>query len=121
MPAVAAVGLPAQGAAAAGPPALPRNDSGETIQQPNPFEAMLHHLRGPQYASPARFALRGRAALQLEQAGSPQSPKELTPLHLISVTEGSTSPAAREQLAGWQAWGKPQSKGSAHCNLLAVG
>lgn len=80
--------------------ALPRIDSGESVQQPNPFEAMLHHLRGPQYASPARFALRGRAALQLEQAESPQSPKELTPLHLISVTEGSTSPAAREH-QGW--------------------
>ncbi|PRW59511.1 hypothetical protein C2E21_1411 [Chlorella sorokiniana] len=93
--AAVAAGHVVPGAAAPVPAALPRNDSGETIQQPNPFEAMLHHLRGPQYASPARFALRGRAMLQLEQAESPQSPKELTPLHLISITEGSTSPTAR--------------------------
>lgn len=100
---------------AAGAPILPRISSGETVQQPNPFEAMLHHLRGPQYASPARFALRGPAALQLEQAGSPQSPKDCTPLHLISVSECNASPAARERL-----WGRRWLGLRGSCAVLAA-
>eukprot|EP00887_Chlorella_sp_A99_P006235 scaffold3.g6235.t1 len=65
------------------PRQMHRIQSGETVQGPNPFQAMLRHLNGPAYASPAPAAL--------PQCDSPQSPQQLTPLHLIS--EGHDSPA----------------------------
>lgn len=69
------------GGAAAGP-VLQSINSGETVQQPTLYNAMLDHLRGPQYASPARFAVPQRA-------DSPQSPQQCTPLHLISTSDTS--------------------------------
>ncbi|KAL4458308.1 hypothetical protein ABPG75_013173 [Micractinium tetrahymenae] len=67
---------------AAPSPALRRIDSGETVQQHTLYNTMLDHLRGPQYASPARFAMPQRA-------DSPQSPQQCTPLHLISTSDTS--------------------------------
>jgi hypothetical protein len=91
----------AAGGALASRPAMHRIDSGETVQQPlpqqrqqlhpsqqqqqqqpNPFTAMLVHLRGPQYASPARF-------MHQQDPDSPQSPQQCTPLHLISTSDGT--------------------------------
>jgi hypothetical protein len=77
-------------------PDMHRIGSGETVQQPlpqqhaspqhqmqpNPFTAMLVHLRGPQYASPARF-------MHQQHPDSPQSPQQCTPMHLISTSEGT--------------------------------
>ncbi|KAL4854932.1 hypothetical protein ACK3TF_004403 [Chlorella vulgaris] len=70
--------------------ALPRNLSGETVQQAHPFMAMLQHLQAPHtYASPARLLVGG-------DPGSPESPRECTPLHLISTSEAQAqaSPGA---------------------------
>jgi hypothetical protein len=73
------------GAAVPGSDELRRAPSGETVQQPHPFTAMLRHLRAPPHASPARPAAAPRP-------DSPQSPKDCTPLHLISASAGE--PAA---------------------------
>lgn len=59
---------------AAGPPEMVRLESDKTVEQPNPFQAMLCHLRGPQYASPAP-AIIARPA-------SPKSPSDCKPLLL---------------------------------------
>lgn len=67
---------------------LQRIRSGETVQGPNPFQAMLRHLNhsGPgAYASPA-------PAPTAPRCDSPQSPLHLTPLHLISAGTSDASP-----------------------------
>lgn len=84
---------PAPAEAAGMAAGLLRISSGETVQGPNPFTAMLQHLRGPQYASPARFLLR-------QGQDSPQSPKECTPLHLISASDAASPPAGVLRVGG---------------------
>lgn len=70
--------------------ALPRNLSGETVQQAHPFMAMLQHLQAPHTcASPARLLVGG-------DPGSPESPRECTPLHLISTSQAQAQASPGE-------------------------
>lgn len=55
-------------------PEIHRVTSDESVLQPNPFKAMLCHLRGPQYASPAPAALHRQASPESPPAAVAASP-----------------------------------------------
>ncbi|KAL6769014.1 hypothetical protein ACKKBF_B17140 [Auxenochlorella protothecoides x Auxenochlorella symbiontica] len=65
----------------------------------NPFRAMLAHLRGPAYESPAygegaAGSVPGQGPLEAGALGSPRSPPHLTPMPLISVGGEARAAAA---------------------------
>ena len=91
-------------------PAHHRVESGESVLGPHPFKAMLRHLQGPQYTSPAQP--QHAAAAGDPATGSPQSPKECTPLHLISTSAGTPAGGAG---AAWSHWHAVQAHPSARC------
>ena len=95
---------PSGGAApgAAAPPLLHRVESGETVQGPHPFKAMMRHLHHPeQYISPA--PAHAAHAAGDAPTDSPQSPKQCTPLHLISISAGG-APSSAGRFAQQQLW-----------------
>ena len=59
-----------------------RRGSEPSVDQPNPFKAMLSHLRGPQYVSPAPAAA-AFARSASPKTASPKSPSQCTPVLLL--------------------------------------
>ncbi|GAB4822183.1 hypothetical protein N2152v2_009229 [Parachlorella kessleri] len=69
-------------------PELQRVESNTSVDQPNPFKAMLSHLRGPQYASPAPAALRHNDA-------SPDAPANSNSELVLQPSEAAAPPSAQ--------------------------
>jgi len=79
-----------------------QSHDGESVDQPNPFGAMLGRLREDplRLKSPVVGAIMKESASDGSLAGSPESPANCTPMNLISTSLGSSLPRVSSRGSG---------------------